>query len=193
MKIGVDVDEVLAGFLSAFIEYHNVEYGTSLVRGDFSSYNFEEVVGGTKEEVIGKICDFHKTSYFFGIKCIEGSQEAIGRLSLDNELSVVTARQSSVEGVTRSWIGEYFSGCFGEVHMANHYPSDGSPSRTKREICDSYGIEVLVEDSLNHALDCLTSERRVLLFDMGYPWNQAKDLPEGMVRVHSWKEVLENI
>jgi len=194
MKIGVDLDEVLAEFLPAFIKYHNEVYGTSLSRDDFHSYHFQDIVGVPEDETIRRLYDFHKSSYFLGIKPIEGSLEGVEVLGRENDLSIVTARQKVIEEETRNWIGKYFPKRFDEIHIGNNYPLDGSPSRTKREICDSNDIDLLVEDSLDHALNCLTPNRRVLLFDRGYPWNQKEqELPEGMVRVHSWEEVLESI
>lgn len=38
--IGVDLDEVLAAFLRAIIQFHNDAYGTELQYEDFHSYNF---------------------------------------------------------------------------------------------------------------------------------------------------------
>ena len=46
MRIGIDVDEVLAGLLPAIISYHNETHDTSLTREDFKTFNFADVVRG---------------------------------------------------------------------------------------------------------------------------------------------------
>jgi len=42
--IGIDIDEVLAHFLEAYISFYNEKHGTSFKRGDFFSYKFWEVM-----------------------------------------------------------------------------------------------------------------------------------------------------
>ena len=50
-------------------------------------------------------------------------------------------------------------------------------------------VELIIEDSLETAEECASSGLRVLLFDC--PWNQNSNLPEGIMRVKSWKEIVE--
>jgi 5'(3')-deoxyribonucleotidase len=190
MKIGIDLDEVLADFLSALIEYHNYTYGTSLVREQFQSYKFWETWGGTRKEAIQKVYDFHKTSYFKNIKPLVGSQEAISILKQNNDLVIVTSRQDDIAEATKKWIAQNFPNVFSKVYFANHYSQNGSP-KTKKQICDSVGVNVLIEDSPEYALECLNPERRILLLDC--PWNRSFELPNGIYRVNSWKEILDSI
>jgi len=190
MKIGIDLDEVLADFLPALIEYHDANYGTSLVREQFQSYRFWETWGGTREEAIQKVYDFHKTSYFKNMKAVLGSQEAVGILKRNNDLVVVTSRQDDVAEATRGWIAQHFPNVFSEVYFANHYSQNGS-SITKKQICDSVGVDVLIEDSPEYALECLNPNRKILLLDC--PWNRSSELPQGIYRVNSWKDIIDSI
>ncbi len=191
MKIGIDLDEVLADFLPALIEYHNATYGTFLAREQFQSYKFWEVWGGTREDAIQKVYDFHKTSYFKNIKPVVGSQEAVGILKQNNDLVVITSRQDDVTKATKNWIAQYFSDIFSDIYFANHYSQNGG-STTKRQICDSAGIDLLIEDSPEYALECLDSRRKVLLLDC--PWNKrSSELPHGIYRVNSWNDILNSI
>ena len=190
MKVGIDLDEVLADFLSALIEYHNTAYGTSLIREEFQSYRFWETWGGTREEAIQKVYDFHETPYFKNMKPVVGSQELIDILNQNNDLVVVTSRQDDVAEATGEWIALHFPDTFSDVYFANHYSQNGS-STTKKQICDSVGIDVLIEDSPEHALECLNPKRKVLLLDC--PWNMSFELPQGIYRINSWKEILDCI
>ena len=49
----------------------------------------------------------------------------------------------------------------------------------------------MVDDSLEHALDCSENGIKVLLFNQ--PWNQNGELPKSITRVYNWKEVLDNL
>jgi len=40
MRIGVDLDEILADYLSALIEFHNKKYHTALKKSDFFPIDF---------------------------------------------------------------------------------------------------------------------------------------------------------
>ena len=190
MKIGIDLDEILADSLPALIEYHNATYGTSLTREQFHSYKFWEIWGGTREEAIQKIYDFFKTPYFRNIRPVTGSQKAISILKQNNDLFVITARQDDVAKATKGWINKHFPNAFSGIYFANHYSQKGEP-KTKKEICDPLELDILIEDSLDYALECYNPSRKVLLLDC--PWNKNSELPQGIHRVHSWKEIVDFI
>lgn len=191
MKIGIDLDEVLADFLSALIEYHNATYGTSLFKEQFQSYRFWEIWGGTKEEAIQKVYDFHQTSYFRNIKPVVGSQEATNILRQNNDLFVITSRQNDVSEATQKWVAQYFPNVFSDIFFTNHYSQNGSSTSTKKQICDSVGVDILIEDEPERVSECLNPKRKNLLFD--HPWNRNAELPQEIYRVHSWKEILNFI
>ena len=190
MKIGVDLDEILADFLSALIDYHNATYGTSLKREQFKSYRFWETWGGTRDEAIQKVYDFHKTPYFINMKPVAGSQEAIDILKETHDLVIITSRQDDVADATRKWVEQHFPGAFSEIYFANHYSQNGN-SKTKFQICDALNVDVLIDDSTEYALECLNSRRKILLFDC--PWNKTAELPEGIQRIYLWKEIVDSI
>ena len=190
MNIGIDLDEVLADFLSALLVYHNADYGTSIGREQFRSYRFWETWGGSREEAIQKVYAFHKTLYFRNIEPVKDSQKSVAKLRENNNLFVVTSRQDDVAQETLSWIAEHFPSAFSAVYFTNHYSQNGSP-RSKKQICKSIGVDVLIEDSLEYALECVQQDRKVLLLDC--PWNKRQNLPEGISRVHSWREIVDVI
>jgi 5'(3')-deoxyribonucleotidase len=51
LKIGVDIDEILAPFNNNFIDFLNKKINTNYKVENFSSYNIEEETGHTKEEI----------------------------------------------------------------------------------------------------------------------------------------------
>ena len=52
-------------------------------------------------------------------------------------------------------------------------------------------INLIIEDNLSYAIECIAPHRKILLFDR--PWNQADKLPNGIIRVHSWKEIANKL
>jgi len=189
MRIGIDIDEVLADSLSAIINYHNDIYGTELTREQFRSYRFWETWGGTMDEAIQKIYDFHKTPYFANMLPVAGSQAGVQALKDKHDLYIVTSRQNDIIEATKQWVEQYFPNTFTDIHFANHYSQSGSPL-TKKTICDAINVDLLIDDSREFAVECLQPDRKVLLYDC--PWNQIDGLPEGIKRVYSWPEIIQS-
>ncbi len=193
MNIGIDLDEVLADFLPALIAFHNATYQTSLVRENFSSYRFWEVWGDTREEAIEKVYEFYQTPYFQQITPVNESKRELEKVKLarpKNSFYVITSRQEDISEATKNWIGHHFQNIFSGIFFTNHYSRSGKV-KTKKEFCETLEIDLLVEDSLDYALECFTPSRKILLLDC--PWNQKDFLPAGIQRVYSWKETAEEI
>mgnify|MGYP006286362713 CR=1 FL=1 len=190
MRIGVDLDEVLADYLNAVLKYYNFTKGTDLKWEDFFSYDFWKVWGGTVEEMIDELYAFYQSSYFKSMGLVKGAKEGIAELRKDNELFIITSRQDDISEVTRNWVEENFPGVFAGVYFVNNYSRTGQ-RRTKVEVCDQLKIEVLLEDQTKYALECVSDNRKVVLFD--YPWNQELDQREGIYRVADWPEAIEVI
>ncbi len=190
MRIGVDLDGVLSQTIPAIIEFHNHTYGTNFVLEKFNSHDYWEVWGGTRDEAIDKVYEFYKTDYFRNIKPVPGALEVLNIFKKNNNLVIITARADIIADTTRKWVEKYFPNIFSEIYFANHFAQEGT-ERTKQEFCDSLDIDILIEDVIKYAAECVAPKRRVLLLD--YPWNKVASLPVGIERVYSWKEILEKI
>jgi uncharacterized HAD superfamily protein len=190
MRIAVDLDEVLAQFLQSFIDFHNEKYGTHFKLSDFHSYHLHNAWGGTVEEAIEKVYQFHKTDHFKNIRPVQDAQESLQKLKKGNEIFIVTSRQNEIMHETEVWLDKHFPDTFSGIHFANHFSKSGI-KRTKKEICDELGIEVLIEDSPDYAIECIKPGRKIFL--LNYPWNKERKVPNEIQRVDSWKEILEKI
>lgn len=190
MKIGVDLDEVLADFLSALIMFHNYKNGTSFKRDHFHSYKVYEIWGGTYDEMIKEIYEFYDTQYFDNIKPIPGSLENIGYLSKNNELIVITSRQNDISEKTLGWIDRHFKDMFSGVFFTNQNSLHGQ-SEHKADICRRSGVDFMIEDYIDYAAECAKSVKKVFLLDS--PWNKTDDLPENISRVYTWYEIPEHL
>jgi 5'(3')-deoxyribonucleotidase len=115
--IAVDLDEVLGEFIPPLLLFHNETYGTGLTKGDFHSYRFSEVWGGTDQETQEKIMAFFSSSHFRDIPVIPKAREVLERLKDSFEFTVVTSRQHAIESQTRQWLNKHFPGIFSGVYF----------------------------------------------------------------------------
>jgi 5'(3')-deoxyribonucleotidase len=185
MKIGIDVDEVLAAFLKNYCKYYNEKHKTNFSESDFISYDFWTVVGGTVEDVINSVHDFHETKYFSEIEPVVGAIEGVKEIIKGNELYAVSSRQDHLLTQTQQWLEKYFPKMFAGVFLVNNF-AKGTEKRTKKGICEKLGIEVLIEDMPQYAEECASKKCKVIM--LRKPWNKEFDLP-GIIKVDGWKEI----
>ena len=193
--IAVDLDEVLGEFVPQLLQYHNSHYGTSLQLGDFHSYNFMEVWGGTRDEAVAKVYHFFTTPYFLHMPPIPAAYDTLHSLSHRFTYHIVTARQHFIEPQTRSWIAQHYPNLFTSLLFGNHYGQSGA-ARTKADMCAEIGASVLIDDSAEHARSVAGVVEWVVLFDREgkYMWNKGRkeydeNMPANVKRMHSWAEI----
>lgn len=188
MKIWVDLDEVLAQFLDAFLAYHNDTYGTDYTFDQAFDYDFWKVRGGTREEIMDKVHDFHKTPYFKNIKPVEWALSVLQRLKSEwHQLYLITSRQDYIEEHTKKRIQKHFPNIFSDFFFVNHF-SNSWIQRNKSDICDEVWIEIMIDDSLVYAEDCARNpERKVLLYNR--PRNQSEPQAKNIQRIQNRNEI----
>ena len=196
LKIGVDCDEPLADFNAHLCPWMNAKYGTDYKREDIISYKLWEIWKCSKEEAL-KIIEHFYEEQLEHVPPVEGSIAAVKELAQQHELLVITSRFGSAISKTVPWINQHFSNKFSDVVFTKNYAKGGN-GKTKAQICKELGVDILIEDFIQYSLDCNKLGIPVLLFNT--PWNQDSELPEGMtklpqgiVRVNSWEEVLEKL
>lgn len=193
MIIALDMDEVLVKFVERFIEFHDDIYKINSSVEQFTSYNFEVVYGGTREEITEKVRQFFYSGYCIDIKPVDGAKQGVEILyEKHHELCVVTARPHFSKEQTLKSLDILYPDRFSSINLTNQWHSEGE-RKMKSEVCKELGAKLIVDDSLAHAYDCAENGIDVLLFDDDYPWNQKDDLHERIKRVHSWEEALKEI
>ena len=141
MKIGIDIDEVVANHLAVLIRFYHQRTGKLIEEKDFHSYNWWEVWGISKEEAI-KIDKEFKTSVLFDeIKPVEGAIESIKKLLKNNEVIMVTSRPLTTLKKTESWMKQQFGNETPKIiHSSDFHGGD----KTKAEICAEERIHALI-------------------------------------------------
>ncbi|MBT4334241.1 hypothetical protein HOD61_00270 [archaeon] len=191
MRIGIDVDEVLADFMTYFLKYYNKTYDTNLERNDFKNYSLWHTLGGTETDSKRIIDDYFYSEDFEKMGLIYGSQYGVKKLSKNNELIVITARPEKTYNKTVDWLGKYFPNRFSGIEFSRGWKNKKNPSWKKKDICIAKNIDVLFEDNFDYATECAQEGIEVKLFDC--PWNQEKILLDEVVRVYSWGDAVGSL
>lgn len=191
MKIGVDLDDTLTKTMAEIVDFHNDKYGTNLSVEKLKDGATWKTWGGTHEDDVKKIHNFHLSSYGQDIPSITEAKDILERLKKENnDLYIITARSDYIKKDTEEWVEKNFPNIFSKIYFTNQFLNNET-STTKRKICDELGIDIFIEDNISYALDCAKPGRKIFLLD--YPWNQTDSLPEDVTRVKSWQEIGEKL
>lgn len=190
MRIGVDIDDVLADFVPSFITYVNSVKGTSFTKEQLYSYYIPVLLGGTAQQSKELIFDFYNDASFENISPLKHSQDAISTLSKKHKLTLITARPDFLKSKTLNWIQKHYQTAFSDIHFSyNHYSKYGKLK--KYEICQKENINILIEDSPEYAKEVARLGKEAYLIDA--PWNKTKSLPKNVKRVKTWKTILQEL
>jgi uncharacterized HAD superfamily protein len=219
MKIAVDVDEVLVPLAKHFFTYHNKKFGTNVNPDTMAHYRYNDHLGVSFHETISIVHEYYKTDDFRNMPCFEDARKALavlsrtaglspGRvlehaqkspaisdISKKHELIVISSRYGEARGFTKEWINREFPGVFSDVVFSaeTHYDKEYIEKHHLKEkafVCCELNVDLMIEDSLYHSLEC--AKRGVKVFLLDKPWNQGS-LAENVTRVKSWNEILEKI
>jgi uncharacterized HAD superfamily protein len=188
MKIGVDMDSVIADIMTPLIKYKNKRHKTNFSLKHQTDYNLSNVWKISPKEVINTIFDFYYSHYMDYIIPMPGAKKGIKMLKKHHDLHVITSRPHEIEEKSRRWLDKHFPNKFSEVYFTNQLSRSGD-KKLKSHFCQKIGIELMIEDHLDFAYDCLSVNIPVILLDM--PWNQKKNLPKEIKRVYSWEQIVK--
>lgn len=178
--VAVDLDQTLAHTLEAMIDWHNQVYNTCLTMADFDTHDYSRIWGGSHEEACLKVREFYDSPHFERIQPIHDF--ALETLKILKKrkftLVIITSRQQFIAEETKKFVDKHYPGIFESIYFCNLGLSDAEQleyvSKPKSAICQEIGVDVLIDDGLDHAIDCATSlDIEVLLYDRKnqYRWN----------------------
>ena len=107
MRIGIDLDEILAEWMNSFIDFHNINYGTNLERKNFYTFDLWKPLDIKRGEERERINKFSKSNFYKNISPVEGSIEGIDNLQ-NNKLFIITGRKNKNKSATLDWIAAFF-------------------------------------------------------------------------------------
>lgn len=195
MNIGIDVDNTIAPTFKTIVKYMNKKYnlnkkhksskkptGYDLFHSDFDSFydDWKEFVESYD----------HKK-----MKPITGSSKIIQKLSVKNNIYIITARESNQRMQTVLWIDKNYKNKFEEILFLDY---DGkTPLITKGDLCKKFNIDVMIEDDPYHVDEIIEKNKniKILLFDKNnkYNWSKVQKNNKNVIRVLNWKAVEKEI
>jgi uncharacterized HAD superfamily protein len=189
IKIGFDIDDVVADYFSSMVAWHNQFYGTELKKEDAGSYYLSEFIGQNADETLRRMNAF-AIQRMENLPLVKGAKESVEALSKKHEIYFITSRRFDWRDSTLRWVERHFSRNHENVLFShNHYiPSEKEDRReTKAEMCKRLRINFMIEDSPEYAYQISEVGVPVLLFDQ--PWNRNVNCA-GIYRVHDHREIL---
>ncbi len=191
MRIGIDIDEVVAEFVEGYLELFNKKFEKEAKKEDILTYDLWKNLGISKEDSFNLAHEFFKSPIFERVKLIEGAVESIPKLSENNELFFITSRPIDFKSKTENFLTKNFSNInFKLIHSGDRFKNG---LKSKSEICEDEGVEIIIEDQPDYCFDCAKKGIRAFLFDK--PWNKNFDesKSENIIRIKNWNEILEKI
>jgi uncharacterized HAD superfamily protein len=187
MRIGLDVDEVLAEFLQGMLPWLRAEYDMRVSWYDMHTYAFYEAWHVTEDVARERIDRFLESQVFKSLDLVPGSRSGVARLAGEHSLVVVTSRPEYVGDVTRRWLKRSYGDVFEEVLLTNSHGVGASTS--KAALVEEHGVDVHVDDNPAYCNNIVerTCADAVLL---SKPWNTSRSVDDEVFRAVSWEDIL---
>lgn len=189
--IAIDIDDVIAANALGFVEYSNKKYGTHLTTDDYQEH-WGEMWKTEHEETERRATEYHQSGHIATYGMIEGASDALKQLKKRFKLIVITTRRNSINKLTKEWIDRYYPNIFDDIIFSGFFdsPTKESINMTKGDLAKGVGADYLIDDQLKHVRSAAEIGIKGLLFGE-YLWNKTDLLPENVVRVKSWNEILK--
>ncbi|MFA5093330.1 MAG: hypothetical protein WC543_05260 [Candidatus Omnitrophota bacterium] len=178
MKIGVDIDGVVADFVGSFLPELNKYCNCS--SEDIVNYDFEKnikinITDSQNKELWGII---NKNKLYSKLKLIKGCEIALSDIIKNNSIILISSRKKEIRGDTLAWLKKY------KISFSKLKLFDSKKEKIKAmSKCD-----IVLEDDLEVARALSALDVQVLLFD--YPWNR---IGSNIKRIKSWGQALKII
>ena len=188
MKIGIDLDDVLADSLPHYVQALNRRFGLSIDLADAAWRIVDRFPQIPRREAHSFFSELIEDGFFSSRPLLPGAREAVESLAEEgHRLFIVTGRATRDAATTRDWLEQVglLRHFYGVVHNGME-----AVSRYKSGVASRLQLDLFIEDELAVAIAVAETATPVLLFDR--PWNQGA-LPDTMQRVRSWTEVLARI
>jgi len=188
LRIGIDVDDVLAESLPGYLEAFRRRFGHDVKLEDAAWEIFRRYPEISAAQMWGFFSELEASDFLGTRPVYPEAANAMRTLAAEgHRLFVVTGRLSQHQEHTRRMLQR--AGLLELFEELVH--RDGEPSAEyKPRIVRELKLDLLIEDELHVALAAAEVPIPVLLFDR--PWNRA-DLSPGITRVTDWDQVLRLI
>lgn len=178
MRLGFDIDGVIANFSLPLIERINKEYNVAVKESDIYCYDLNIVFGITKTEEATLVEDI----LINNLPLYDGAKETLEKLTREgHSIYLLTGRWGHLRDATVAWLKEK-----GVPYTELHLLDVG-----KKHQANIVPMDVIVEDSLTEALEWSNKVKNIFIYD--HPWNKTLNLRGLIKRVYCWNEIYHEI
>ena len=176
MKIGVDIDGVIADFVTMFRKLVKKRYGVSLSESDIYAHDLFLVLGVQEQEAKKLIRETLLTK----LKLVPNAKKSLAHLSKYHKIFIITARPKDLLEQTTRWLKSNGISYHGIVQQ-----DEGEKHESNLK------LDVVIEDNLTEAIKWIGKAKKVLLFD--HPWNKSLNVRNLITRVRDWEDIVRFI
>ncbi|OGG02974.1 hypothetical protein A2W14_04305 [Candidatus Gottesmanbacteria bacterium RBG_16_37_8] len=194
VKIGIDIDNVLAESYPAYLSKFNSQFGVEIQMEEIREFYFlDKYIKDNKKGKVREMVNFIDglmldVEFQTGILPIPDSIEIIKKWSNQGiQIHYITARPVSIRKMTEVWLkkhGYWVNEAKLDLYNFNKHSND---TDFKKEVADKNNINIFIEDALEIAMGM-----DIPVFLLDRPWNRGK-LKKNIIRVYSWKEIEEKL
>ncbi|MFZ2494181.1 MAG: hypothetical protein WAW60_00200 [Candidatus Saccharimonadales bacterium] len=119
------------------------------------------------------------------VPLLPSAEYAIKILSETYRIVLVTARDISLEGATRTWLKTHFP--YADIELYFSEARKDQTKMTKGQLCKQLGARLLIDDNIQHCESAVELGIDTVLFG-DYGWNRTNT---SLKRCYNWQEVIE--
>ncbi|MFV0485141.1 MAG: 5' nucleotidase, NT5C type [Candidatus Saccharimonadales bacterium] len=189
--LAVDIDNVLADFNEAFVDYANKNWNSNITVDDITE-DWAKLFGVDEVEWQRRATELFsdKSQVYRNLPLIPGVEKEMAKLGQHFDIIAITSRSRGTESATRAWLDANLPGMISEVHFSGIYDrfEDGIDSckQTKGEICKSLNIDFFIDDEPKHCVASADHDISTIIFGE-YPTNRDFNDPR-IPRAKTWQE-----
>ncbi len=180
MKIGVDIDGVLANSLPLWVAELNNFFNKSKQLEEIHLFDIRKTYGISQRD-LNLFLERRGRYLMKSPEPMTGAAYNLGRIKQHHEICIITARNKSYREETQGWLKKHGLPYDELLLLGSH---------DKKESCLTRNLKVLVEDTLEIGVEVSSAGIPVLLLDA--PYNQGA-LPKLVYRKRSWDEIYRTI
>jgi uncharacterized HAD superfamily protein len=191
MRIGIDIDNVIAETVPVVLPEINHTFGSTLKCKDVYMYDFHAILGISEFDMENKFWKKRKLieKLFMQAKPVRGAQNAINKLSKNNEIILVTDRPQEYMNITKKWLDKWHMP-YNEIrHMVSGIRGKHTYAEFRKN--HGFGFDVFIDDKLEEVI--LIAEYCPLVFLYKRPWNATKNINNSFICVNNWEEIIRKI
>ncbi|MFH1353619.1 MAG: hypothetical protein ABIH68_08630 [bacterium] len=181
LKLGVDLDGVIADTDAVFRKYIKEITGVSSTRDMITSYFYEECLHISKEDVEKVYSIMQSDSAWKELPVLPDAEKILNELAKSFEIFIITARPVESKAQTEEFLKKH------GISVKKIYFI--SETQRKLDIINGLPFEfsAFIEDRLDFAEEIARAGIDTYLMD--YPWNRTDEKIPNLHRVRNWKQI----